>query len=145
MIKPFLLIGAAAFSFPALAQASAAPPAADEMTQSAPAPSDTAPAPDSTTAPPAEPAPSGNAATPTQVAQIVEQEFPTYDADASGELNAAEFSAWMKKLRTANDPAADTESESAKTWIAQAFAAADADKSTGVNKVELTSFLSRGA
>jgi hypothetical protein len=32
-----------------------------------------------------------------------------------------------------------------KTWIGQAFASADGDKSGAVNKTELTGFLSRGA
>ena len=138
MLKQMLLIGAAAVSFPALAQA--APPASDPT---APPPaSEPAPAPDAST----QPAPaSGQPATATQVAQIVEQEFPTYDADSTGDLNEAEFGAWMKKLRAATDPAADTESAEVKTWIGQAFAAADSDKSKSVSKTELTSFLSRGA
>lgn len=133
MLKQMLLIGAAAMSFPALAQE--APPASDPMAASEPAP-------DAAT----QPAPaSGTAATPTQVAQIVDQEFPTYDADSTGDLNEAEFAAWMKKLRAATDPAVDPESADVKTWIGQAFAAADADKSKSVSKSELTGFLSRGA
>lgn len=155
MLKQMLLIGAAAASFPALAQTTApaadpmAPPAASEP---APAPESTmpttpAPAPDAS-APPAatDAAPSGAAAaTPTQIAQIVDKEFPTYDADANGDLNEAEFSSWMKKLRAATEPGVDTESADVKTWIGQAFAAADGDKSGAVNKTELTGFLSRGA
>jgi len=50
----------------------------------------------------------------------------------------------MKKLRTATDPSADPESAEVKAWIGQAYAAADADKSDGVSKTELTGFLSRG-
>lgn len=206
MLKYMLLIGAAAVSFPAVAQE--APPTGDDPT-SQPAPTDpttdTAPAPDSTTPPaptedpapmpdtstppsdttmppadtttpvdpatpadpattPADPAaptdPStppasdpaasdpaagGTSATPDQVAQIVNQEFPTYDADATNELNETEFATWMKKLRTATDPTVDPESEQVKSWVGQAFAAADADKSGGVTKEELTGFLSRGA
>ena len=162
MLKQMLLIGAAAVSFPALAQTT--PPASDPMnppttTEPAPMPDTTspAPAPDTTTpdttspaptpAPPAatEPAPADAAATPTQIAQIVEQEFPTYDGDKNGDLNEAEFGAWMKKLRAATDPAADVESAEVTSWIGQAFASADGDKSGGVNKTELTGFLSRGA
>lgn len=151
MLKQMLLIGAAAISFPAVAQdapagsETATPPPASE-----PVPVEPAPAPDAST-PPSQPAPSeaapsgGAAATPTQVAQIVDKEFPTYDADSTGELNEAEFAAWMKKLRAATDPAADVESADVKTWIGQAFAAADGDKSKGVSKTELTGFLSRGA
>jgi hypothetical protein len=159
MLKQMLLIGAAAVSFPALAQTT--PPAADPAaptTATEPAPmSDTAPPTDPATtpapapdasAPPAatEAAPAaGTAATPTQIAQIVDKEFPTYDADANGDLNNAEFAAWMKKLRTATDPSVDPESADVTTWIGQAFAAADGDKSGAVNKTELTGFLSRGA
>lgn len=156
MLKQMLLIGAAAVSFPALAQttAPAADPAAPTTaTEPATAPDATmpaepapAPAPDAS-APPAatEAAPAAAAATPTQIAQIVEKEFPTYDADANGDLNNAEFASWMKKLRAATEPSVDPESADVKTWIGQAFAAADGDKSGAVNKTELTGFLSRGA
>lgn len=153
MLKQMLMIGAAAMSFPALAQA--ADPAADPMTpptatEPAPMPESTMPPsepmPDTTTPPAAsEPAPTSAAASPTQIAQIVDQEFPAYDADADGNLNEAEFAAWMKKLRVATDPSVDPESADVKSWIGQAFAAADADKSGGVDKAELTGFLSRGA
>lgn len=163
MLKHMLMIGAAAVSFPAFAQTETPPP--DDATQTAPEtmpPADTtAPAPvepdtpppvDDMTAqpapsspPPSSSAPSDSAATPSQIAQIVEQEFPTYDGDANGELSETEFSAWMKKLRTATDPTVDPESEQVKSWVAQAFGAADADKSGGVSKTELIGFLSRGA
>ena len=94
----------------------------------------------------AQPAPaSAGAATPAQIAQIVDHEFSTYDADKSNDLNQSEFASWMKKLRTATDPTVDPESEQIKTWVGQAWAAADADKSGSVNKDELTGFLSRGA
>jgi hypothetical protein len=124
MLKQMLLIGAAAVSFPALAQSTppadpASPPTASEPAPgpaSTTPPADTAttpaPAPDASTPPAAagQPAPSGAAATPTQIAQIVDQEFPTYDGDKNGDLNEAEFGAWMKKLRTATDPSVDPES-----------------------------------
>lgn len=156
MLKQMFLIGAAAVSFPALAQttAPAADPAAPTTaTESVTAPDRTmpvepapAPAPDaSAPAAAAEAPPAGNAATPTQIAQIVDKEFPTYDADASGDLNNAEFATWMKKLRAATEPGVDPESADVATWIGQAFAAADGDKSGAVNKTELTGFLSRGA
>lgn len=156
MLKQMLLIGAAAVSFPALAQTTppAADPAAAATSQPAPTdpttpPAEPAPAPGTSTPPAgdpaAQPAPSGTAASPTQVAQIVEQEFPTYDADKSGELSDAEFASWMKKLRTATDPSVDPESADVKTWVGQAFTAADGDKSGQVSKTELTGFLSRGA
>ena len=144
MLKQMLLIGAAAVSFPALAQTTAPasdPTAAPATAEPAPA-TEPAPAPDAS-APSASSQPA--AATPTQIAQIVEQEFPTYDGDKNGDLNTAEFCAWMKKLRAATDPSADVESAEVKTWIGQAFASADGDKSGAVNKTELTGFLSRGA
>lgn len=151
MLKQMLLIGAAAISFPALAQET--PPAGDVMAPTEQTPP--APAPDGmdTTTPPADPStpPAGKAtsepgaATPDQVAEIVNREFPAYDADSTQELNETEFATWMKKLRTATDPTVDPESEQVKSWIGQAFAAADADKSGGVSKEELTGFLSRGA
>ena len=179
MLKTMLLIGAAAISFPALAQTTAptdgsttppaqtetAPPASEpaapatEDSQPAPAPdaAQPAPTPDAATSPTAEPAPpagetaaaqpapAGTAATATQVAQIVEKEFPTYDADSSAELSEVEFGTWMKKLRSASEPTVDVESAEVKTWIGQAYGAADADKNGTVSKVELTSFLSKGA
>ncbi|KTE32255.1 MULTISPECIES: hypothetical protein [unclassified Sphingopyxis] len=183
MLKTMLLIGAAAVSFPALAQnqpadtttppaSQPAEPAAEntqptptpEAAQPAPAPDAAqptpAPAPDAATTPPAaaEPAPpageatttaqsapSGTAATPTQVAQIVNSEFPTYDADSSAELSEVEFGIWMKKLRAASEPTVDVESAEVKTWIGQAYGAADADKNGTVSKEELTAFLSKGA
>ncbi|MEQ8310990.1 MAG: calcium-binding protein [Sphingopyxis sp.] len=157
MLKQMLLIGAAAASIPAIAQTT--PPAGDptnpptttEPATPAPLPDSTSPAPapapvPDASVPPAasEPAPSGTAATPAQIAQIVDQEFPTYDGDGSGELSEPEFGAWMKKLRAATDPAADPESAEVQAWIGQAYVAADADKSGGVSKAELTAFLSRG-
>lgn len=164
MLKQVLLIGAAAISFPALAQEAPPSPGTTpptEQPEAAPMP-DSAPAPTDTTAPaptepatdtmapaqtaPASPAPSSSAAaTPAQIAQIVETEFPTYDGDKSGDLSSAEFGAWMKKLRTAQDPAVDPESADVKSWIDQAYGAADADKSGSVTKEELVAFLSRGA
>lgn len=145
MLKQVLLIGAVAVSFPALAQNTppadpTAPPPAEQADPAAPAP---ASAPSAGEA--AKPAPSGAAATPAQVAQIVNQEFASYDADKSSDLNQSEFAAWMKKLRTATEPSIDPESEQVKTWVGQAWAAADADKSGAVSKDELTGFLSRGA
>ncbi|MBL0767552.1 calcium-binding protein [Sphingopyxis sp. XHP0097] len=151
MLKQLLFVGAAAVSFPALAQEQPVPEPTDPPTQTDPITDPmTEPVPQS--APVATPAPQpstppneGTAATPAQIAQIVDQEFPTYDSDANGELSETEFAAWMKKLRVATEPGVDPESEAVKSWIGQAFAAADADKSTGVNKTELTGFLARGA
>lgn len=150
MLKHLLIIGAAAVSVPALAQETppadpSAPPPTEQPDPSTSQPTP-APAPEST--PPAEtaqPAPSGAAATPAQIAQIVDREFATYDADKSNDLNQSEFAAWMKKLRAATEPSVDPESEQVKSWVGQAWTAADADKSGAVSKEELTGFLSRGA
>ncbi|MGV7120762.1 calcium-binding protein [Sphingopyxis sp. 550A] len=157
MLKHMLIIGAAAVSMPAFAQETppadpAAPPPTEQpdpsTTTPTPAPAPESPPPES--APPAgdataQPAPSGTAATPAQIAQIVNSEFASYDADKSNDLNQEEFAAWMKKLRTATEPSIDPESEQVKTWIGQAWTAADADKSGAVSKEELTGFLTRGA
>ncbi|WP_374524844.1 calcium-binding protein [Sphingopyxis sp.] len=148
MLKQLLIIGAAAISIPALAQETppAEPSSPPPTEQPDPSTSQPAPAPEST--PPAgtaQPAPSGAAATPAQIAQIVDREFATYDADKSNDLNQAEFAAWMKKLRAATEPSIDPESEQVKTWVGQAWTVADADKSGAVSKEELTGFLSRGA
>ena len=182
MLKTMLLLGAAAISFPALAQEqpvdTAAPPASqpsEPVTEAtdpvpdaappAPAPMNPpaaesvppagetaaqptpAPAPETTSPPAAEPAPptGETAATSTQVAQIIDREFPTYDADSSGELSETEFAGWMKKLRAANEPTVDVESAEVQTWISQAWSAADTDKNGAVSKEELTAFLSKGA
>ncbi|NIJ24373.1 calcium-binding protein [Sphingomonas japonica] len=85
------------------------------------------------------------AATGTEVADVVNAEFPTYDKDADGELKSEEFGQWMIALRSASDPATDAQSAEVKSWVDQAFTSADADKSDTVDKTELTGFLSQGA
>lgn len=77
------------------------------------------------------------------VAAVVDSEFPTYDADKSGELNQAEFSTWMTTLKkaeiaTTGQKLADNE---ITTWAGAAFTVADKDKSTNVSKTELVSYL----
>jgi outer membrane biosynthesis protein TonB len=79
---------------------------------------------------------------PVQVAQVVGNEFRTYDKDANGSLNQAEFGNWMVTLRKASEPSFDGASPAGVTWVGQAFAAADADKDAGVSQSELTRFLS---
>jgi Ca2+-binding EF-hand superfamily protein len=80
-----------------------------------------------------------------QIGQIVETEFPKYDADRDGEIDQAEFGKWMVALRRATDPATDPQSAEVQTWLGQAFASADSDKSNKVSKAELTAFLAKGA
>jgi hypothetical protein len=151
---------ASAQDAPATAATQQTPPAADQAT---PPPADTmttAPSPDTQPATataqptPADPAaapaqPATAAATPaaqpasseTQVAQVVSQEFGTYDKDASGALDKAEFSTWLVALRKASEPAFAADSAASKTWLAQAFTQADTDKNATVSQAELTTFL----
>ncbi|WP_315763529.1 hypothetical protein [Sphingomonas sp. Y38-1Y] len=118
------------------AQESAAAATADQgKTQAAPAQS-------------AEAAPAAGQpqqASATQIAQIVETEFPNYDGDKDGEITKDEFGKWMVALRSASEPGTNAQSAEVQTWVGNAFASADADKSTKVSKSELTSFLSKGA
>lgn len=81
----------------------------------------------------------------TQIAQVVDQGFPTYDKDADGSLKAEEFNSWMVALRSASEPAFNGQSAADKDWLTRALAAADADKSGGVNKEELKTFLAPAA
>lgn len=165
MIKSILLAGAVMISAPVLAQdapAQETPPAPAEQ----PAPAD-APAPaeqpaetaqqpqEATPAEPATPAeqPAQTAQQPaaaqqgqqpanaTQIAAVVDQGFPTYDKDADGNLKAEEFNSWMVALRSASEPAFKGESAADKQWLSAALTQADKDKSGGVNKDELKTFL----
>ncbi|RZF65808.1 EF-hand domain-containing protein [Sphingomonas populi] len=162
MKKAILLCAAMSFAVPAFAQAPQAAPQASPMTQTAPAqssapaasdpsaaapaqaapaaPTDTAQAPAQTTGETAQQPASGGA----QVAQVVDTEFATYDKNKDGVLSKAEFSDWMVALKTASDPSTKAEAASTKTWVGQAFASADKDKSRTVSKTELTGFLSQG-
>lgn len=105
-----------------------------------------------TPAPATDPAATGDAtasataqpASGAQVAGIVDKEFATYDKDANGGLNQAEFGSWMVALRSASDASVKPESAETKTWVKGAFAQADKDKSKTVTKAELTGFLSQG-
>lgn len=76
-----------------------------------------------------------------QIAAVIDQGFPTYDKDADGNLKAEEFSSWMVALRSASEPAFKGESAADKQWLGAALAQADTDKSGGVNKAELKTFL----
>lgn len=150
MLKYALLAGAMTLSVPAFAQNVPGQQSAPQTSQSAPATTDqTVQDQGASTATPAADAasaqgPATAAAEPvpaTQVADVVSKEFATYDTDGNGTLNAKEFGAWMVALKTASDPATKAESKATKTWIGQAFAQADKDKSKSVSKTELTGFL----
>lgn len=92
---------------------------------------------------PVEPsAPSAAAPAPVTPTQIVDREFSAYDLDKSGDLNAAEFSAWVSKLRK---PAADGAAPDSQTWSAGLFARADTDHNQLVSKTEMTTLLSSAA
>jgi outer membrane biosynthesis protein TonB len=173
VLKSILLAGAVMISAPVLAQEAPAqettPPPAEQTTPppaeqpaepAAPAetpapaeqPADTAQQPQEAT--PAEqpaqtaqqPAQSGQQpANAAQIAQVVDQGFPTYDKDADGSLKAEEFSSWMVALRSASEPAFTGQSAADQEWLTRALAAADADKSGGVNKDELKTFLAPAA
>jgi hypothetical protein len=80
-------------------------------------------------------------ATGAQASNIIDAEFPTYDKDSSGTLNNAEFSEWMVKLKTASDPSTQADSAATRSWVAAAFAQADADRSSSLTKAELATFL----
>jgi hypothetical protein len=165
MLKHVLLASAFIVSTPALAQVqdtTQTMPADTETT--VPVETQTAPAQDPSALPDtAAPADSSQAATATpdqmtqatdpaqpaattgQVAQAVDQSFPTYDADGDGTLSETEFAAWMTELRTASDPSVKAGSAEMTAWAGKAFAAADTDKNTTLSKGEVTAFLSQGA
>jgi len=154
MVKFALLASAIALASPALAQD--APPATTPAPQSAPTTVDQAgpvatpqsnaardaAIPPSIVAPEAEAAAKAAAAG-TPAADIINAEFGSYDKHGDGVLNAAEFDAWMVALKKASDPTTDAASPAMKTYLAEAFAQADADKSKTVTKAELTAFLSQ--
>lgn len=152
MVRSALLASAIALSSPAFAQD--APP--EPAPQSAPTTVDEAgPATQSSAArdaaiPPSIVAPEVEAAAKpaapgTPAADIIDREFASYDKDGDGVLNAAEFDAWMVALKKASDPTTDASAPETKTYLAKAFAQADADKSKTVSKAELTAFLSQPA
>jgi len=92
---------------------------------------------------PAENAPADNApadaAQPMPAAQIVDREFGTYDLDKNGQLNEAEFTSWVSKLRK---PAADGAApEDTQSWATSLFARADTDGDKQISKGEMTSLL----
>lgn len=86
-----------------------------------------------------------SAAQPAQIAQVVDQEFGTYDKDGDGALSKTEFAAWMDKLKASTPDAKPMPAAKQTAWNNAAFKQADADKSTKVDKAELTGFLSGSA
>lgn len=82
-------------------------------------------------------------AQPTDPATILKNEFPTFDADKSGELSAVEFTTWMEALRK-NAPGQPMTADQQTAWIKQSFAQADTSKNGTLNLDELTKFLVKG-
>ncbi len=166
MLKYAMLAGAMTIAAPVMAQmapqtspnaapagaaGTVAPAAPATTTSAAPAtPQSTTAMPDATaqTAPAAPQttgaAPTEQAATGSQVGQVVDAEFATYDKDANGTLSSAEFATWMVALKTKSDPTTKADSPATKKWNDAAFVQADKDKSKSVSKTELTGFLSQG-
>lgn len=146
MIKYSIIAGAMLIAAPAVAQQA---PISPEQTASTPGQT----APGTTMSPTADSMQSPAQTTPTdatapqsaadKVAQAVETQFPSYDADGNGSLSKTEFGAWMASLR-ANDPAAKPGSAEMKKWTEQAFTQTDTDKSKSVTKAELQAFLVQG-
>ena len=95
------------------------------------------------------PATQAAAATPTgsdrtaQVAQLVDAEFPAYDANKNGALDEPEFSKWLLALHAAGgDAKAKAMDEPSKMkWAKDGFVAADADKNQKISKAEMSKFL----
>jgi hypothetical protein len=142
MLKLAMLAGAALVAAPVLAQTTTASPQA-----SAPGGAATGQAAPSGT--PADSVPMQSAAreqpaTGSQVAQVVDTEFPTYDKNGDGKLSAAEFSGWMVALKSKTDPTTKPDAPETKKWVSAAFAQADADKNKSLTKTEVTSFLTQG-
>jgi hypothetical protein len=78
-----------------------------------------------------------------QVAQVVHNDWGTFDKNKDGALDQAEFGTWLVALRTAADPNFKGGTAEANSWVGQAFAVADTDKNKGVSEAELTGFLSK--
>lgn len=150
MLKYAMLAGAALIAAPVLAQATATSPQtapSGGAVTSQPPQSDTATAPQSgtpTDAVPMQSAAREQPATGTQVAQVVDTEFPTYDRNGDGKLSAAEFSGWMVALKTKTDPSTKPDAPETKKWVSAAFTQADSDKNKSLTKAEVTSFLTQG-
>lgn len=90
-------------------------------------------------------APAGNAAQAApsnpQVVAFVDSQFPSADADGNGTLTAAEFTAWISKLKAAElEKAGQADPAAVKTYADNALLTADTDKDGIVTKAELVKF-----
>ncbi len=137
-----IAVSALALSTPALAQMEPATPGGSttQPTTTTQTPA-TPPVDQSTTT---TEAPSTTTATPSDPKALIATEFPTYDKDASGNLDKSEFAAWMGalKAKTGEKPMAPAEMTK---WSDGAFATADKDKSKSVTLAELQNYLTGAA
>lgn len=78
-----------------------------------------------------------------RVAAVVEQGFPLYDADGSGDLDKGEFSKWVLELKAEEMKAtgATMPPEEQAAWAAASFTMADTDGDARVGKAELVHYL----
>ncbi len=140
MLRLFAAVTTLALATPVIAQDTAPSPAQPPVKEM-PAPSSD-PAPDTPSSAPVQSAPKTKEET---IKEVVSAEFPSYDADKSGDLNKVEFGKWVTTLREqtmAQQGKPSTMSEAEKTsWVKNAFAKADADKSKKVSQAELETFL----
>lgn len=105
------------------------------------APAGPAPAPAPAQADPATPAPAPSAPSNPQVVTFVDQQFPIADADKDGKVTAAEFTAWITALKTAEQQkAGQVDAAAARTYAEKALAKADGDKDGTLTKTELVKF-----
>lgn len=129
MLRMMISGAVLAFAVPAMAQQMpVADPAANAVARAAQ---------------PAQSTPSAPANQASQVAAIVESEYPVYDTDKSGELDKAEFSKWLLALKQQEMQASGKTLPEAEltAWVSAAFLTADADKNGTVSKPELTTYL----
>ena len=82
---------------------------------------------------------------PSDVASVVQQGFPTYDANANGSLSRPECDRWMLALRRAADPSTSDTSPATRSYLTGAFRTADANRNGTVTREELTTFLGQPA
>jgi hypothetical protein len=142
MLKYAMLAGAALIAAPVLAQTTATSPQTSPSSGGAPAEVPQSGTP--TDAVPMQSAAREQPASSSQVAQVVDTEFPTYDKNGDGKLSAAEFGGWMVALKSKTDPSTKPDAPDTKKWVSAAFTQADADKNKSLTKAEVTSFLTQG-
>lgn len=70
------------------------------------------------------------------VQSTVDAEWASYDTNSNSQLSRSEFNKWVTTLQSAADGKAPT-----RGYLTSAFQKADADKSGGVSKAELVTFL----